>query len=246
MIRHLLLHVHAVDHPSVYQLLANVKNDLHRFDGELLASITDGPATISIAMKLQSMGFSVFNMANNVGREKDGFFGLTLPALFNRTREGIVLFAHSKGTSHDPGSSVYPFVKRWADVMWLHNVREYDRWIAPNIDKYKVFGTLRRFDEQPISVAKQYYHYSGAFYWMRLDGLAHNDWKKRVDLCNVEIVKYPQHVRDQLNRYFTETFPSAMFPLEESASVMDVTGDPYSPAFWSRFETLNAKLRGVE
>jgi len=243
MIKHCLLHVHAVDHPSVSQLMDNVKKDLHRFNGELLASVTDGPNASFILMKLQAMGFSVFNMNNNAGREKDGFFGITLPALSKRTRSGVVLFAHTKGTSHNPSGKVYGHIRRWADVMWHHNVTEFDRWIAPHINNYNVFGTLRRLDEQPISVAKQYYHYSGSFYWMRLDGLIANNWKHRVKLCDDEIARYPQHVKDHLNRYFTETFPSTMFPPEESVSVMDVTGDPYSDEFWDRFAIADAQLR---
>lgn len=239
MRRHCIVHVHAVDHPAVDLLFENLTRDKDFFDGERIASLTNGPKDAEYEGRLNELGFTVLRFENNAGREMDGFFHMSLPLLCERTQAGLVFFTHSKGTSHGPDSPQFPQIITWNRVMWRHNVSEFDKWIRPNLDRFHCFGTLRKKQEKVASVHPQEYHYSGTFYWLRLEELMRRQWAGRVAWSEAHISKLAPAWQMHYRRYFSEAFPSLCFPLAESFSVVDVEGDTYRPVFWTEFAKAN-------
>jgi len=239
MRRHCIAHVHSVPHPACDLFFENIERDRDIFDGEKIASLTDGPCADSYEARLQESGFTVLRMQNNAGREKDGFFGLALPLLCGRAHDGLVFVTHSKGTSHNPSSPAFPWIVHWIRAMWQHNVSEYATRIEPHINDYVALGTLRKTREKVASVHHQEYHFSGTFFWMRLDALIERKWQDRVRRADEKIAALPPTMQDHYRRYFAEAFPSLITNLAESYSVVDVEGNTYQEPFWKKLSARN-------
>lgn len=247
MKRHCIAHVHGVDHPAVGMLLDKIGNHQNLFDGGRVASVmmTDPVATKDVVRRLETFGFHIFLLPNDgVSREMHGFFEQSLPWIAAQEQDGLVFFCHSKGTSHDPNGSRFRCIRRWNEVMWRHNVADFRKHIWPRREQYGAFGTLRKVLEKVRSPRPQPYHYSGTFYWLRLDLLHARNWQRDYAAVKAAVLANTlPDVRDDLLRYFAEGYPATIFPkIEESYSVVDVEGGLYTEFFWDDFDRLYGRI----
>ena len=122
MQKHIITHVHCLDHPAVYRLMKNLVDYDLIFDGHKIATITKSPKEPEIHSLvyqiLTKLGYLIIEVTNDTqSRESSHFFNHSLPLLLSKTREGLLYYCHSKGIIYHPESEEGQATSVWTEVL---------------------------------------------------------------------------------------------------------------------------------
>lgn len=181
MLKHIICHIHTLDHPAVLKILETLVKHNNLFTGEKIATITkvNTEAQIHDLTKkiLETLGFKVITVENDELRETAHFFNTSLPYLLSKSKEGVVYYCHSKGVTYHPESEDGIATSTWTDVL-IHNTLTLVDSIPFANKKYKTFGSCRVSKKGflPDNIGEAY-SYVGTFYWIKLEALIGKTFK---------------------------------------------------------------------
>jgi hypothetical protein len=176
MKKHIICHIHCLDHPSVFKIIDNLVKYNATFTGEKIATVTrigtEPYIFDSVSSILKKLGYTIIVTNNDsLLRETSRFFDIALPSLLEKTSDGILYYCHSKGVIYHPESKDGLVTSLWTDVLLhytLHNSNDY-----PFEDTtYSTFGTCRvpKKGFLPDEIGENFC-YVGTFFWVRLNKL---------------------------------------------------------------------------
>jgi hypothetical protein len=176
MKKHIICHIHCLDHPSVLKIVKNLVKYNHIFDGEKIATITHVAKEFYVfslvSNILTSLGFDIIEVENDQKyRETSRFFDIALPKLLAKTQEGTVFYCHSKGVIYHPESEDGKVTNLWTDVLWHYTLERFDS-IPIDSEQFSTFGScmVRSPNFLPDKIGENYC-YVGTFFWIKLNKL---------------------------------------------------------------------------
>ncbi len=176
MKKHIICHIHCLDHPSVFKIVDNLVKYNHVFTGEKIVTITKVSTEIyvynSVSSILKKLGYTLIVVGNDQSlRETSKFFDIALPALLEKTKEGLLYYCHSKGVIYHPSSKDGKVTSLWTDVLWHYTLALSDDFPFQD-PKYNTFGSCRVTKKGflPDKIDENFC-YVGTFFWIRLEKL---------------------------------------------------------------------------
>lgn len=175
MLKHVICHIHTLDHPGVLKILQTLVKNNSLFTGIKIATITKVDKEIKIyeltKSILENLGYTVYTVENDELRETKHFFETSLPHLLNETKEGILYYCHSKGITYHPDSEDGAATSLWTDVL-IHNTLTLANKLPFDNKKYKTFGSCRVAKKNflPDNIGEAY-SFVGTFFWVKLEAL---------------------------------------------------------------------------
>lgn len=176
MKKHIICHIHCLDHPSVFKIVDHLVKYNHVFTGERIVTITKVSTELyiynSVSSILKKLGYTILLVINDPSlRETSKFFDLALPTLLEKTKEGLLYYCHSKGVIYHPRSLDGQATSLWTDVL-LHYTLANSNDFPFEDTKYSTFGTCRVSKKAflPDEIGENFC-YAGTFFWIRLDKL---------------------------------------------------------------------------
>ncbi len=176
MLKHVICHIHCLDHPSVFKIVDRLVANDSLFTGIKIATITRVSTEIyvynSISSILQKLGYEVLTVDNDQSlRETSKFFDIALPLLLSKTNEGLVYYCHSKGVIYHPDSKDGKVTSLWTDVL-LHYTLDNANNLPLEDTSFDCFGTcmVSKANFLPDDIGEQF-TYVGTFFWLRIDNL---------------------------------------------------------------------------
>jgi len=179
--RHLAYHVYPVAGNGVWQsCLEQLKSRLHLFNGRRLITVTHGGGMRTdppemVDKFLDGHGCEIIHLENDkVLREVAAW-----PHLWGRlesfaSRGHCALFAHAKGVTRpvNVGITCHP----WSQM--LHEIN-LDYWpvIEEHLKRHPITGAFKKRGNG-FEHSKSAWHYSGTFYWVRLNDFFTRPWKQ--------------------------------------------------------------------
>lgn len=181
MKKHIICHIHCLDHPSVFKLVDSLVRYDHIFTGEKIATVTSvGTEPYiyeSVSSILKKLGYSIFKVDNDqVLRETSRFFDIALPALLSKTTDGMLYYCHSKGVIYHPESKDGLVTSLWTDVLLHYTLHDYAN-IPFEDATYSTFGSCRVIKKGflPDKINEKFC-YVGTFFWLRLNKLVNKEF----------------------------------------------------------------------
>ena len=176
MKKHIICHIHCLDHPSVLKIVDKLVTYNSVFDGEKIATITKVSTELYVFNLVYSilhkLGFDVIEVTNDqTYRETSRFFDIALPRLLSKSQEGIVYYCHSKGVIYHPQSEDGKVTSLWTDILW-HYTLERQQDLPFEDPRYSTFGSciVRSADFLPDKIGERFC-FVGTFFWIRLSRL---------------------------------------------------------------------------
>ncbi len=176
MKKHIICHIHCLDHPSVFKIVDHLVRYNHIFTGEKIVTITKVVTELyiynSVSSILKKLGYTILVVANDPSlRETSKFFDLALPTLLEKTKEGLVYYCHSKGVIYHPRSADGIATSLWTDVLFYYTLTKSDDFPFED-SNYSTFGTCRVSEKGFLREGiGENFCYVGTFFWLRLDKL---------------------------------------------------------------------------
>jgi len=202
MKKHIICHIHCLDHPSVFKIVDKLVKYNIVFTGEKIATITKVSTEIyvfnSVSSILKKLGYEVIVVGNDQEfREASRFFDTALPALISKTSDGVLFYCHSKGVIYHPQSKDGKVTSLWTDVLY-HYTLENQHLFPFEDDSYSTFGTCRVSKQGflPDEINEKFC-YVGTFFWIKLSKLVNK--------------KFNPHTK-----FYLEGLPGLVCDLEES------------------------------
>ncbi len=182
MLKHIICHIHCLDHPSVFKIIDRLVRHNNIFTGVKIATITKISTEIyvfnSVSSILKKLGYDVLEVSNDQDlRETSRFFDIALPHLLAKTSEGVLYYCHSKGVIYHPESIDGKVTGLWTDVL-LHYTLDNADDLPLEDDAYDCFGTciVPYSDFLPDEIGEAF-TYVGTFYWLKLKTLIGKTFK---------------------------------------------------------------------
>lgn len=175
MLKHCIVHIHCLDHPSVYKIVKSLSNNISIFTGCKIATITKVSTELDIYNNvlsiLSKLGFEVIEVQNNELRETGHFFEVSLPKLLSKYKTGLLYYCHSKGVSYHPDSEDGRATSIWTDVLIDNTLNKHYSLPFDNL-KYATFGSciVRDANFLPDDIGEQF-SFIGTFFWVRIEKL---------------------------------------------------------------------------
>lgn len=222
MLKHIICHIHTLNHPSVLKLVRVLVKYNSVFTGEKIATVTKITKEIEIYNRvcsiLKKLGYTVFTVENDELRETKHFFSTSLPHLLSKTKEGILYYCHSKGITYHPDSEDGKATSVWTDTLLKYTLENYETIPFTN-KKYKTFGSCRVAKKGflPDDIGENY-SYVGTFFWIRLESLLNKQF-------------FPK------SKFYLEGLPGLVSTLSESynAGPVFLHGEsPYKLEIWKK------------
>ena len=207
---HVVCHIYPKVGSTWRTIVDGLRKRQSMFDGKRIIGIVTGenlenPDTVK--KELSDFGTHWIINANDPGLREV----VTLrPAIDELMKDpsGNAFYCHSKGATHSPDS----ICQEWREVM-LSVCLDFPALINAALADRPICGPFRRYGGLGVE-----WHYSGAFYWFRLEDLWMREWR------------YVQNTW-----YGVETFPACNFhPPEARCLFLDHCGDLYDPDYWDR------------
>jgi len=154
-------------------------------------------------------------LANDAMRSESVSFRHQLSQVYHE--EGIVFRAHAKGANYLPGHARREASRNWTEAMYLSCLSNI--WLTElMLASSAVAGPCRVDRTVPECLQDTPWHFTGGFYWFRLDKLRE---------CWDSIWQHPL----QRNYYFVEILPSLLCPQASEAACLHWSGagDMYNP-----------------
>lgn len=181
MDKHCIVHIHCLDHPSVYKVVKSLADNISIFTGYKIATITKVSTELDIYNAVRSiltkLGFEIFDVANNELRETGHFFNISLPHLLSKTNSGLLYYSHSKGVSYHPDSEDGKATAIWTDSL-IDNTLYKSNLFPFNDTSYSAFGSCIVADANflPHKIGEAF-TFIGTFFWLRLEKLIGKEFK---------------------------------------------------------------------
>lgn len=176
MLKHIICHIHCLDHPSVFKIVDNLATHNSIFNGYKIVTITRVNTELYVfqlvSSILKKLGFEVIEVSNDQEfRECSRFFDIALPHLLSKTQEGILYYCHSKGVIYHPDSLDGKVTSLWTDVM-LHYTLKNAQELPFEDDRYITYGSCR-VDKKGFLPDKieENFSYIGTFFWIKVKAL---------------------------------------------------------------------------
>jgi hypothetical protein len=176
MKKHIICHIHCLDHPSVLKIVKNLVKYNHIFDGKKIATITrirkEAYIYTLVHNILTKLGFEVVEVDNDLKyRETTRFFDIALPRLLEEVNDGLLYYCHSKGVIYHPQSEDGKVTSLWTDVLWHYTLDQHELFPFDNLE-YSTFGSciVRTPNFLPEKIGEQFC-YVGTFFWLRVEKL---------------------------------------------------------------------------
>jgi hypothetical protein len=176
MLKHVICHIHCLDHPSVFKIVDKLVSNDSLFDGYKIATITRVSTELYIfelvSSILKKLGYDVIEVANDQEfRESSKFFDIALPSLLSKTQEGILYYCHSKGVIYHPESADGLTTALWTDVM-LHYTLERAQEFPFEDASYLTYGSCRVSKKGFLpDRINENFSYIGTFFWIKVEAL---------------------------------------------------------------------------
>lgn len=223
MNKHIICHIHCLDHPSVLKILNNLVKHDSVFTGEKIATVTRVSTEIyvydSVVSILKNLGYEVIVVDNDLElRETSRFFDIALPALLKKTKEGVLFYCHSKGVIYHPQSKDGMVTSLWTDVLWEYTLAKQDQFPFED-DSLYAFGTCRVDTKGFLpDLIGENFCFVGTFFWIKLSKLVGKKFKPT-------------------SKFYLEALPGLICELSESyAQGPDLTplDSPYEIETWNK------------
>lgn len=176
MKKHIISHIHCLDHPSVFKIVDNLVKYNHVFTGEKIATVTSVGTELyiyeAVSSILKKLGYTVIKVSNDQSlRETSRFFDIALPMLLEKTSDGVVYYCHSKGVIYHPDSKDGKVTSLWTDVLFHNTLHAQDKMPFENA-QYNTFGSCRVSKKGflPDEIGENFC-YVGTFFWIRVSKL---------------------------------------------------------------------------
>lgn len=224
MLKHIICHIHCLDHPSVFKIVDRLVAHNSVFTGVKIATITNVKTESYIFdlvySILQKLGYEVIEVRNDSQlRETSKFFDIALPLLLSKTSDGILYYCHSKGVIYHPESEDGKVTSLWTDVLFHYTLDSVED--LPLQDKsYDCFGTciVKKRSFLPDDIGEEF-SYVGTFYWIKLSSIIGKQFNPH-------------------SKFYLEGLPGLVTSLEKAYNVGPVLLPGESPY---KIETWNKK-----
>ena len=223
MKKHIICHIHCLDHPSVFKIVDNLAKYISVFDGYKIATITKVETEVyiynSVCSILKKLDFEVIDVDNDQDfRETSRFFDIALPRLLELTQEGILFYCHSKGVIYHPDSKDGKVTSLWTDVLWHYNLDQYAKFPFED-EKYSTFGSciVRKKNFLPDDIDENFC-FVGTFYWIKISKLLG--------------IKFTPH-----SKFYLEGLPGIVCKESEAVNIgpeLLATESPYEIKTWNK------------
>lgn len=189
MITNLIYHIFATNTEMMWWNIRMIKQYLPIFNGKRVFTIsTKEPSDTKLvdriiaALGKDNTYFVVDNTEYSYGGAGP-FFELSAPLVANTNENEFLFHGHTKGARYD---TVQPSVLFWTKVMYEINLMQYEN-VRTILSNYDTFGIFKR--EGKAFGGRVYWHYPGAFWWVRHSALFSHDWTLvERDACSTEIL----------------------------------------------------------
>jgi hypothetical protein len=179
MNKHVICHIHTLDHPGVFKILNALSSNDSLFDGLKIATLTNADSRVFDLSSsiLNKLGYTIFEVGNDELRETNHFFNTALPYLLEHTKQGVLCYCHSKGVTYHPDSDSGKATSIWTDVL-IDNVLNNAIKLPFDNAKYKTFGSCRiiKNDFLPDKLGEKF-SYIGTYYWIKVSALLGKEFK---------------------------------------------------------------------
>lgn len=223
MKKHIICHIHCLDHPSVFKIVEKLVANDSVFTGEKIATITNVSTEPyifnSVTSILKKLGYDILVVPNDLEfRESSRFFDTALPHLLSKTSDGILFYCHSKGVIYHPDSKDGLVTSLWTDVLY-HYTLDTQHLFPFDDSKYNTFGTCR-VDKKGFLPDRinENFCYVGTFFWIRLSKLVKKVFKPH-------------------SKFYLEGLPGLVCDLEESYNQgpeLTPLDGPYEIETWNK------------
>lgn len=223
MKKHIICHIHCLDHPSVFKIVDKLVEHNAVFTGEKIATVTKVSTELyifnSVSSILKKLGYEVIVVENDLEyREASRFFDAALPSLLKKTSDGLLFYCHSKGVIYHPHSQDGMVTNLWTDILFHYTLEESNKIPFEDI-KYSTFGTCRVSKKGflPDFIGEDFC-YVGTFFWIRLEKLVNKTFEPHT-------------------KFYLEGLPGLVCRLDESYNQgPDLTplDGPYNIETWNK------------
>lgn len=219
MKKHLICHIHCLDHPNVLKLVQTLKQYKSLFDIKV-ATITEANKEVAVLVKdiLSGWGFKVFTVPNSALRETAPFFEVSLPYLLEHSNsQDLLYYCHSKGVTYYPLSETGKAVNMWTDLLIDKTLKEIDSIPFDDL-RYSAFGTLKIGKDFLPDELGENFSYVGTYFWIRINKLIGREF---------EYTK---------SKFYLEGLPGLIMGDEEGYSIpptINRKDNPYHITTWS-------------
>jgi hypothetical protein len=223
MLKHIICHIHCLDHPSVFKIVDNLVRHDSLFDGYKIATITKVSTEVYVfelvSSILKKLGYEIFVVDNDLSlRETSKFFDLALPRLLSSVQKGLLYYCHSKGVIYHPNSQDGKVTSLWTDVLLHYTLANSSNFPFEDL-KYSTFGTCRVSKKAflPDNINENFC-YVGTFFWVRVEKLAGK-------------------VFNPHSKFYLEGLPGLVCELEESYNTgpeLSAAEGPYNLETWEK------------
>lgn len=175
MLKHIICHIHCLNHPAVLKIVKAIVEYDFIFTGQKIATITKVNKEAEVFNRVYSilnkLNYTIFVVENDELRETKHFFATSLPHLLEKSKTGVVYYCHSKGVTYHPDSEDGKATSTWTDALLKYTLFEHSKLPFDNT-KYKTFGSCRVAKKGFLpDKINENYSYIGTFFWIKLEAL---------------------------------------------------------------------------
>lgn len=166
----------------------------------------------SMAQRWNDIGVETFPVPNNTEMREGPAF-IELLRMCPGGADDVAFFGHSKGVTRQPGDKA---IRWWTETM-LETVMENISGADYSLSHFGVTGAFKRYGEFNLP-GNNIWHYSGSFFWMRLQEVFKRDW-------------------EYLHNFFAsvEAWPGFNFKRHEAGCLfLDKAGHLYDLQYWKK------------
>lgn len=176
--RHLLYHVYPrAKQPHVWRRgIDQLRMRWSLFTGRKVVAVVtgDGLSPAADVREYLPADAEVVEVANDSRLREVATWGPLWSQFLAGSPRGAVLYAHAKGVtrSDDPGNSCH----WWSSMLYSLCL---DRWdaVAAQLKHYPITGAFKKVG-RGFRGSRSAWHYSGSFFWARLDDFAGRPWQQ--------------------------------------------------------------------
>lgn len=201
--------------------LPRIRKILPAFNGAKLCAVATPSSSVeekifaeysTIAQRWEEIGVTVIPVVNSTEMREGPAFVKMLESCPGGA-DDIAFFGHSKGVSRGPKDKA---IRYWTETM-METVMENISGAEYSLGRYGVTGAFKRYGEFNLP-GNNLWHYSGSFFWMRLQEVFKRDWT-------------------YLHNFFAsvEAWPGYQFTRGEAGCLFaDKAGHLYDLSYWNR------------
>ncbi len=219
--RHLAFHIYPAKGNTVWRRsVEQLRLRWHLFDGIRAVAVCQADHLspfADVADAFAGLGADVFPVENDGGlREVKTWQPLWDRVLTDANQDDVAFYGHAKGVTREnsPGCMTH----RWASLLYHLNLDFYSA-VEDQLKRTPIVGAFKKTG-YGFNRNEGRFHYSGTFYWVRLD-----DFRRRYSASKPPLVWYG-----------TECWPGMAYDVAEAACVFGENVqsklDLYGPGYW--------------